>query len=353
MLTLRLNRTFGERKSRLESTKRGRKPGKALLPLFKGESMTQRRKMCRKGSHLRRKLIKGIPYYLMMLPGLLYFLINNYLPMAGITMAFRKINYRLGIFKSPWCGFDNFKFLLASGNLGIIIRNTILYNVAFIIIGTVLAITVAILLNEIRSKVAGRIYQTMILMPYLMSWVVVSYLVYAFLSGESGYVNNTILPALGLEPVSFYQEKAYWPFILIFMNQWKGVGFTMIIYLSTIVGISNDYYEAARVDGASRWQQITNITLPCLKPTVITMFILSVSKMFYSDFGLFYQVPKNSGLLYPVTQTIDTYVYNALMNQNDPGMSSAAGFIQAIVGCILVVAANGLIRKVDRDSAIF
>lgn len=273
--------------------------------------------------------------------------------MAGITMAFRKINYRLGIFKSPWCGFGNFKFLLASGNLGIIIRNTILYNVAFIIIGTVLAITVAILLNEIRSKVAGRIYQTMILMPYLMSWVVVSYLVYAFLSGESGYVNNTILPALGLEPISFYQEKAYWPFILIFMNQWKGVGFTMIIYLSTIVGISNDYYEAARVDGASRWQQITNITLPCLKPTVITMFILSVSKMFYSDFGLFYQVPKNSGLLYPVTQTIDTYVYNALMNQNDPGMSSAAGFIQAIVGCILVVAANGLIRKIDKDSAIF
>lgn len=301
----------------------------------------------------RNRWKRAFPYYLMMLPGLLYFIINNYVPMAGITMAFRKINYRLGIFKSPWCGLDNFEFLFASGNVGIMIRNTILYNIAFIVIGTVLAITVAILLNEVRSRVAGRFYQTVILLPYLMSWVVVSYLVYAFLSGESGYVNRVIVPALGLQPISFYQETAYWPFILIFMNQWKGVGFTMIIYLSSIIGISSDYYEAARVDGAGKWRQITSITLPCLKPTVITMFILSISKMFYSDFGLFYQVPKNSGILYPVTQTIDTYVYNALMNQNNPGMSSAAGFIQAIVGCVLVVAANALIRRIDRDSAIF
>lgn len=305
------------------------------------------------GRKQKNRWKKALPFYIMMLPGLIYFLINNYLPMAGITMAFRKINYRLGIFNSPWCGLDNFKFLFASGNMGRMIRNTILYNVAFIVIGTVLAIAVAILLGEIRSKIANRFYQTIILLPYLMSWVVVSYLVYAFLAGESGYVNNVLFPALGIQPVSFYQEQAYWPFILIFVNQWKGVGFTMIIYLSSIVGISNDYYEAARVDGANKWQQITNITLPCLKPTVITMFILSISKMFYSDFGLFYQVPKNSGVLYPVTQTIDTYVYNALMNQNNPGMSSAAGFIQAIVGCILVVAANALIRKMDKDSAIF
>ena len=294
-----------------------------------------------------------VPFYLMMTPGLLYFLINNYLPMAGITVAFRKVNYKLGLFKSPWCGFDNFEFLFASGQLGTMIRNTILYNLVFIILGTNLAITVAILLNEVRSKIASRFYQTIILLPYLMSMVVVSYLVYAFLSGETGYINKAVLPALGLKPISFYQEKAYWPFILVFVNQWKGIGFSMIIYLAAIVGISNDFYEAARVDGASRWQQIRCITLPSLKPTVITMFILSVSKMFYSDFGLFYQVPKNSGILYPVTQTIDTYVYNALMNQNNPGMSAAAGFIQAIVGCVLVVAANALIRKISREDAIF
>lgn len=308
------------------------------------------------GKVKRKKKIQWkrvFPYYLMMLPGIVYFIINNYMPMAGITMAFRKINYRLGIFKSPWCGFDNFKFLFASGQFGTMVRNTILYNLLFIVVGTTLAITIAILLNEIRSKFASRLYQTVILLPYLMSWVIVSYLVYAFLSGETGFINNSILKPLGLQTISFYQEQKYWPFILLFINQWKSVGFNMIIYLSAIVGISNVLYESARVDGASRWQQITKITLPSLKPTVITMFILSVSKMFYSDFGLFYQVPKNSGILYPVTQTIDTYVYNALMNQNNPGMSAAAGFLQAIVGFILVVGANALIRKISREDAIF
>lgn len=296
---------------------------------------------------------KYIPYYIMMIPGLLYLLINNYLPMFGVLIAFKRINYQKGMLKSPWCGLENFQFLFQSGKLGQMIRNTVLYNVAFIILGTVIAITVAILLNEIRSKIASRFYQTVILLPYLMSMVVVSYLAYAFLSGETGYINKSILPALGLEPISFYQEKSYWPFILIFVNQWKNIGFSMIIYLAAIVGISSDYYEAAKVDGAGKWKQICYVTLPCLKPTVITMFILSVSKMFYSDFGLFYQVPKNSGLLYPVTQTIDTYVYNALMNQNNIGMSSAAGFMQAIVGCIMVVAANALIRKISREDAIF
>ena len=175
-----------------------------------------------------------------------------------------------------------------------------------------------------------------------MSWVIVSYLVYAFLSGETGFINNGILKPLGLQTINFYQEQKYWPLSIIFINLWTNVGFSRIIYFSAIVGISNDLYESARVDGASRWQQIVKITLPCLKPTVITMFIISISKMFYSDFGLFYQVPKNSGIL-----------YNALMNQNNPGMSAAAGFLQAIIGFILVVAANLLIRKISKEDAIF
>lgn len=294
-----------------------------------------------------------IPYYICILPGMIYLIINNYMPMFGIIVAFKKINYRLGILRSPWNGVKNFEFLFASGQFGVMVRNTILYNLVFIVLGTVLSITVALLLNSVRSKFASRFYQTVILLPYLMSWVIISYLVFAFLGGETGFINKTILPSLGKDPVSFYQEPKYWPFILIFVNEWKSVGFSMVIYLSAILGISRDYYEAAQMDGATGWQQITNITLPCLKPTIITMFILSVSKMFYSDFGLFYQVPKNSGILYPVTQTIDTYVYNALMNQNNPGMSSAAGFLQAIVGCVLVVLANALIRKVSREDAIF
>ena len=308
--------------------------------------------------HPPRKKMRGrwkwyLPFYLMMLPGLLYILINNYLPMAGIVVAFKKVNYRLGLFASPWNGIDNFKFLFKSGSLGTMLRNTILYNVVFIVIGTVLAVAVAIMLNEIRQKFASRLYQTLILMPYLMSMVIVSYLVFAFLSGETGYINNSILKPLGLQPISFYQEQAYWPFILVFVHTWKNIGFTSIVYFAAVVGISKELYESASVEGATKLQQIRHITLPSLKPTVITTFILSISKMFFSDFGLFYQVPKNSGILYPVTQTIDTYVYNALMNQNNPGMSAAAGFIQSIAGCILVILANALIRRISREDAMF
>lgn len=296
---------------------------------------------------------KTISIYLLILPGLIYILINNYLPMYGITIAFRKLDYKLGILKSPFNGFENFKFLFQANDIGLIIRNTVLYNLAFIIIGTVFPITVAILFNELRSQKAKKLYQTMVLLPYLMSWVVVSYLAFAFLSADNGFINKSILEPLTGAGISFYQEKKVWPFILVFVHQWKGIGFSMVLYLSTILGISSDYYEAARVDGATKWQQIKNITLPFLKPTVITMFILSVSKIFFSDFGLFYQVPKNSGTLYEVTQTIDVYVYNALMNQNNIAMSSAASVLQAVVGFVLVVAANGIIRKISREDAMF
>lgn len=296
---------------------------------------------------------KAVAIYLMILPGLIYILINNYLPMYGITIAFRKLDYKLGILRSPLNGIENFKFLFSANDMWGIIRTTILYNLAFIVVGTVFPITVAILFNEIRSQRIKKIYQTTILLPYLMSWVVVSYLVFAFLSADNGFINKTILEPLTGKGISFYQEKAYWPFILTFVNQWKGIGFSMVLYLSTILGISSDYYEAARVDGATKWQQIRSITLPFLKPTVITMFILSISKIFFSDFGLFYQVPKNSGTLYDVTQTIDVYVYNALMNQNNISMSSAASVLQALIGFVLVLAANGIIRKVSKENAMF
>ncbi len=296
---------------------------------------------------------KVIPVYLMLLPAMIYFLINNYLPMYGITIAFRKLDYKLGILRSPLNGLENFKFLFASGNLGPILRNTILYNLVFMVIGTVLPITVAILFNEIRNKWAKKTYQTMILVPHLMSMVIVSYLVFAFLSADTGFINKSIIEPLTGNTISFYQEKKYWPFILTFVHQWKGIGFSMVLYLSTILGISIEYYEAAKVDGATKWQQIRHVTLPLLKPTVITMLILSISKICMSDFGLFYQVPKNSGTLYSVTQTIDTYVYNALMNQNNIAMSSAASVLQAIVGFILIIAANAFIRKTSKENAIF
>ncbi|MDY2653536.1 MAG: ABC transporter permease subunit [Eisenbergiella porci] len=273
--------------------------------------------------------------------------------MFGIIIAFKKIDFQKGIFGSPWNGINNFKFLFATKDAFIITRNTILYNIAFFIVGTICSIALAIFINEIRSKQMKKIYQTLILLPFLMSWVIVSYLLYVFLSGETGLVNSSILKPLGLAPVSWYQEKKYWPFILVFMNLWKGAGYSMIIYLSSIVSISTDYFEAARIDGAGKWQQIRLITLPLLKPTVITLFIMSIGQIFRSDFGLFYQLPRNSGAIYSVTRTLDVYIYQALMQNSDYAMSSAASFYQSIVGLVLIVAANAVVRKYEKSSAIF
>ncbi len=305
----------------------------------------------KKGKHIRWGRV--ITAYIMLLPGLLYLLINNYLPMYGITIAFRQLDFKKGILKSPFCGFKNFKFLFASGSLGPIMRNTILYNLVFMVLGTIFAIAVAILFNELQNKAAKKFYQTSILFPYLMSMVVVSSLVFNFLSADSGFINNSIIEPLTGNTISFYQEKKWWPFILTIVHLWKGIGFSMVLYLSTILGISKDYYEAARVDGATKWQQITNITLPLLKPMVITMSILNISKICTSDFGLFYQVPRNSGAIYSVTQTLDTYVYNALMNQNNISMSSAASVMQAFIGFVLVIGSNMIIRRISAEDAIF
>ena len=294
-----------------------------------------------------------LPYYLLALPGIIYMICNNYLPMFGIVIAFKNLNFRKGIMGSDWCGFDNFKFLFASKDAWAITRNTILYNVAFIILTTLIAIAVAILINEIKSRTASKLYQSLILLPYLMSWVIVSYLAYAMLSGETGMINNGIFKALGMKSVSWYNEPKYWPFILTFVHLWKTVGYAMIIYYSSIVGISQDYFVAATLDGASKWQQIKYITLPLLKPTMITMLVLQVGRIFYSDFGLFYQIPMNSGTLYSVTRTIDVYVYNALMKSSDFGMSSAASVYQSIVGFVLIIAVNALLRKTSKENALF
>lgn len=295
---------------------------------------------------------KFIPFYLMMLLGAVYLIVNNYIPMFGILIAFKKINFSMGLLESPWIGLKNFEFLFASSDAWTITRNTVLYNLAFIILGTVLSITFAILLNEIRSKFASKLYQSLILLPFLMSWVIVSYLGYTFLSAESGLF-NTLLKSLGFEAINWYNEAKYWPLILIVTNIWKTIGYSVIIYFASIVGISKDYYEAAVLDGASKWKQIKYITLPMIRPTIIIMFILSIGNIFRSDFGLFYQLPRNSGALYSVTRTLDVYVYNALMKNNDFGMSGAASFYQAIVGLILIILANKIVKKYSRENALF
>ncbi|MBT2291528.1 sugar ABC transporter permease [Paenibacillus albidus] len=301
----------------------------------------------------RRRIWKYGPLYFMMIPGMTYLLINNYLPMFGISIAFKNIDYAKGIWNSDWVGFQNFKFLFQSADAFIITRNTILYNLAFIIIGLIVGVGFAILLNEIKSKAATKAYQSIILLPYLISMVLVSYLVFSMLSIETGFLNKTILPALGIEPISWYNEPNYWPYILVFVNVWKSAGYSCIVYLAAIIGIDPEYYEAAKLDGATKWQQIRTITIPLITPIIIMLLILNIGRIFYSDFGLFYQVPMNSGPLYDVTSTIDTYVFRGLMQLGDIGMASAAGLYQSIVGFILVIFSNYVVRKLSKDNALF
>lgn len=273
--------------------------------------------------------------------------------MTGIVVAFKQYNVRDGIYHSPNIGFKNFEFLFKTNDAWLITRNTIFYNLVFIVVGTVLAVAVAIILYEIRNKVAKQFYQTVILIPYLISMVVVSYLVFAFLSNGNGFLNKSVLPALGVNPISWYNEPKYWPFILVLVHLWKNVGYSCILYYATICGIDRSLYEAAVVDGANRWKQICHITLPCLKSTIVILTLMSLGNIFRSDFGLFYQVPMNSGALINVTNTIDTFVYRGLMQTNNIGMSSAAGVYQSIVGFILVLSANFIVRKVDNESSLF
>ena len=293
------------------------------------------------------------PLYLMMLPALLYLLINNYIPMAGMVIAFKKLNFAKGIWASPWAGLDNFKFLFSSKDAWIITRNTLLYNVAFILVNMVVGIAIAILITEVRNTKLKKVYQSAILLPFLMSMVILSYIVYALLSAENGLVNNSILPLFHIDPIQWYQKPKYWPSILIIANCWKGVGYGCLIYIASLIGIDPSFYEAARLDGASKWQEITKITLPSLVPTIITLLLLSIGRIFYSDFGLFYQVPMNSGVLFPTTNVIDTYVYRALIEQGNISMSSAAGVYQSLVGFCVVMLSNWIVRKVDKDQALF
>ena len=289
---------------------------------------------------------------LLSLPGGIWFLIFAYLPMFGILIAFQEYrpekNFLLSVLNSKFVGFKNFEFLFKSGDMWIIFRNTIGYNLLFIILGIVLPITVAMLLNELRNHGAVKVYQSMMFLPYFLSWVVVSYCLYAFLDPSKGLVNNILGKNL-----SWYTEKDYWPFIIIFMSQWKGVGYNTVVYLASICGIDQTFYEAAMLDGATKWQQVKYITVPLLRPVITILFIMSVGGIIRSDFGLFYQLPRNSGSLYPVTNVLDTYIYRALMQSSEIGMSSAAAFFQSVVGFALIMIANKVAAKIDNENTLF
>lgn len=304
-----------------------------------------------------RKRKKSLKHNLKLLvfavPGLLYLLINNYIPMAGIFIAFKNLDFGKGIFGSDWCGLQNFQFLFKTKDAWIMTRNTVLYNLVFIIAGTVGAIALAVLISEITSKIFSKIAMGAVILPNCISMVIVAYIAYAFLSSDSGLINNSILAKMGQSPVNWYMEASYWPVILVLVYIWKSVGYSSIVYVAAIAGIDKGIYEAAKIDGAGKMRQIFSITIPMLKPTIIMMTLLSIGRIMSSDFGLFYQVPMNSGALYSTTQTIDTYVYRALMQMQDFGMSSAAGLYQSVVGFLLVLVCNYAVKKISPDDSLF
>jgi len=291
------------------------------------------------------------------LPVVAWFFVFSYLPMFGIIIAFKRYrplgdNFIDSLIKSDWVGFHNFQFLFGTQDAFIIFRNTLAYNAVFIVSGILVSVTLAIMMSLLHSKRVAKTTQTLMFLPHFLSWVVVGYFLFSFISIDKGLVNQ-ILVSMGRQPVNWYMEIKYWPYFLIFTNIWKGMGYGMVVYLATITGIDTSLYEAAAIDGAKKSQQVTHIVLPMLRPIITIMFIMAIGRIFSSDFGLFYFVPRQQGLLFEVTQTIDTYVYRALMQQNNIGFASAASVSQSIMGLITIFTANWAVTKLDPDNSLF
>ena len=293
----------------------------------------------------------------MVLPGALWIFLYNYVPMFGVVVAFKDFKFsRKGflhaLITSEWVGLDNFRFIFESKDALLITRNTLCYNLTFIVAGTIFAIALAIALSRMRNQKLAKIYQTGIFLPYFLSWVVAAYFLKIFLNPEFGFC-NAILGKFGIGPIDWYMEPKYWPGLLVFMGLWKGTGYSAIVYLASITGIDKAYYEAAMIDGASEWQQIKHITIPSIVPVMIILVLLSVGRIFNADFGLFYQLPLNSGPLFEVTNVLDTYIFRAMRCMGDIGMPAAAGLYQSCVGFVFIMVSNWVVRRYDEQKALF
>jgi putative aldouronate transport system permease protein len=289
---------------------------------------------------------------LMLVPAVAFFLLFAYIPMAGIVIAFKKYDYAGGIFGSPWNGLDNFRFFFESGDAWRVTRNTALYNIAFIVVNNVLQIFAAIMLFEVGGKWFRKITQSALFLPYFISWVVVGAIAYNLLNYDIGTV-NALLRGLGLEPIDIYNTPAYWPYIMVIVSAWKGLGYGTVMYLAAIAGIDTEMYEAAEIDGANIFQRIIKVTIPNLYPTIIILVLLAVGNIFRGDFGMFYNMIGNNGLLFSSTDVIDTYVFRSLITSNDIGMSAAAGVFQSVLGFATIMSVNYAVRRYDKDRALF
>jgi len=288
----------------------------------------------------------------MIMPAVIFFFVFNYLPMVGIQLAFSSFRYDMGVFHSPWVGLRNFEFFFMSGRAWQITRNTIFYNLLFIVTNLIAQVGVAIFYSEIRNRYYRRISQSIIFLPYFISWVVVGVFAYNLLNFEFGSI-NTVLRSLGMEPLNVYSDPAAWPYILVSFNMWKNVGYGSVIYLAAITGVDRELYEAAAIDGASTFQRIRSITLPLIKPTMIILLLFSISTILRGNFDLFFQLVGNNGLLFEATDVIDTFVFRSLTRSVDIGMAAAAGLYQQVFGFVVILSLNYYVRRVNSDYALF
>lgn len=300
----------------------------------------------------KRGIRRNGKYFLLTLPMMILVFIFSYIPMGGLVIAFKKYNYQKGIFGSEWAGFKNFEFLFKNPDLYRIIKNTLGYNLVFIIFTPIIAVGIALLLNEITSKKVLKFYQTTMFIPYFLSWVIISYIAYSFLNPRLGYV-NAIATTFGMQNLDWYNTPDSWIFIIIFSNMWKTIGMNVLMYYASLMSIDPSYYEAATIEGASKFQVTMKITLPFLYPLIIILSLLAIGKIFNSDFGLFYQLPMDSKTLYKTTDVLETYVFRALMVNGNISMSSAAGFIKSTVGLLMVMITNGIVKKVNPDYSLY
>lgn len=299
-----------------------------------------------------KKLYKYRIFLLMLLPAVIYTLIFSYYPMTGVVMAFKKYNYTDGIWGSPWNGLENFKFFFKSGQAWQVTKNTVLYNLAFIIVNLVVQVAIAVLLTEIRNKKFRKIAQSVMFLPHFISWVIVGVMAFNIFSSDYGLLNR-LIEKIGGEKIAFYTTPQVWPFILIFFNMWKSAGHGSIMYLAAIMGIDTSIYEAATIDGANVFQRIFKITIPLIKPTMIILLLMSLGGVFRGNFDLFYNLVGSNGLLYGYTDVIDTLSFRALISSNDFGMSAAIGLFQSVLCLITIMLANKAVRKYDKDYALF
>ena len=323
--------------------------------MISGEAQEKKLKTVKK-SLMWHDFKKNWALLTMSLPGAVFIFILSYIPMTAIVLAFQRHRATGTFFQSirtnEWVGFANFEMLFRMGDAQLVIRNTVLYNLAFIVLGIVVPLIFALALYEIHSRFFSKLFQSILFIPFFLSMMVVTNIVFAFLDIRNGMVNS-LLNRWGFDTINFYIQPRWWPYFLPIIATWRGVGYNMIIFLAAMCGFDKSYYEAAMIDGASKRQQITTITFPLLRPILVILLILSVGGIMRSDFGLFYHVPRGSGLLFPVTQVIDTYIYRGMRNMGDFSVTAAVAFIQSVVGLILVLGTNLLVRKIDSDSAMF